>query len=228
MSYYTDIISSYIWTLLWRGQVLSYQVVFVLHNMFGGRNLLQHQLWNYRHIHWIATSAILLSFQVLYNLPYLSRQQQDTANRCPISIHRTCSHHKIWCKSCNTAPIFAVLRVEAWWSRKWLVLCVQSVLWRVQLHTMNCWHDLAFWTVYYWGPHVFFCQWGTSLQCVDSGPWSGKELLPRIFTVSLTTLEFGLSSPCILASTADCTKLLNHFLGVYSTKRRTCANKIPL
>ena len=53
---------------------LSYHDVCVLHNLFWGRNLLQHQQWNYRHI---ATSAIKLSFQVLYTLPVLSRQEQE-------------------------------------------------------------------------------------------------------------------------------------------------------
>ena len=149
MSYYTDITSRYIWILLWRGQALCYHVACVLHNMFWGRNLLQHQQWNYRHSHLIATSAIQLSFQVLYNIPALSRQEQDTANRCPFPTLRTCLHRKIWWRSCSTAPTFAILRIEERTTRQWLALCVQSVLWRVQLHTINCSHDLDFWTVYY-------------------------------------------------------------------------------
>ena len=150
MSYYTGMTSPYIWTLLWRGQVLSYHVVDVIHNIFGRRNLLQHQQWNYWHSHLIATSAIRLSLQVWYNLPVLSQQEQDTANLCPFPTPRTFLHHRICWRSCSTAPTFAVLRIEEWKTRQWLALCVQSLLWWVQLHTMNCSHDLAFWTVYYW------------------------------------------------------------------------------
>ena len=84
---------------------------------------------------------------------------------CPFPALRTCLHRRNWCRSCSTAPSFAVLRVEEWRTRQWLVLCVQSVLWLVQLHTMNCSHDLVFWTVDYDWPHVFSCQWGTLLQC---------------------------------------------------------------
>ena len=175
MSYYTDITSPHIWILLWRGQALSYHVVCVLHNMFWVRNLLQHQQWNYRHSHLIATSAIQLSFQVLYNLPVLSRQEQDTENLCPFLTLPTCLHHRIWWRSCSTAPTFANLRIEEWKSRQWLALCVQYVLWRVQFHTMNCSHSLAFWTIYYLWPHVFFRQWGTSLQCVGSCSWSDNR-----------------------------------------------------
>ena len=149
MSYYTDITSPYIWILIWRGQILSHHVVCVLHNMFGGRHLLQHQQWKYRHSHWTATSAIPLSIQVLCNLPVLSRQEQRTANLCPFPTPRTCLQQKIWWRSCSTAPTFAVLCTEERRTRQWLVLCVQSRLWRVQLHTMNCSNDLAFWKVYY-------------------------------------------------------------------------------
>ena len=149
MSYYTDITFPYIWTLLWRGQALSYLVVYVLHNMFGRRNLLKHQQWNYRHGHLFATSAIQLSLQVLCNLAVLSRQDQDTVNLCPFPTFRTCLHHRIWWRSCITAPTFAILRIAEWRTRQGLVLCVQSQLLRVQLHTMNCSNGLAFWTVYY-------------------------------------------------------------------------------
>ena len=149
MSYYIDITSQYIWTLLWRSQAISYHVVWVLHNMFGGRNLLQHLQWNYRHNHLIATSAIQLSFQVLHNLPVLSRQEQGTANLFPFPTLPTWLHHRIWWRNCSTAPTFAVLRIEEWRIRRWLALYVQSVLWWVQLHTINCSHDLAFGTVYY-------------------------------------------------------------------------------
>ena len=119
MSYYTDITSPYIWILLWRGQVLSYQVVCVLYNMFGGKSFLQHQQWKYRHSHLIATSAIPLWFQVLYNLPVLSRQEQGTANLCPLPTLGTCSHHRIWWRSCSTAPTFEVFRIEEWRTRQW-------------------------------------------------------------------------------------------------------------
>ena len=44
-----------------------------------------------------------------------------------------------------------------------------------------------------------------------------QELLAKIFIVSANTLELGFSSPCLRAMTADCTKLLKHFLGVYWT-----------
>ena len=121
----------------------------VLHNMLQGRNLLPHQQWNYRHSHLIATCAIQLSFQVLYNIPVLSRQEQDTANLCPLLTLRNCLHHKIWWRSCSTAPTFATLRNEEWRTRQWLVLCVQFQLWRVQLRTMICSYNLASWTVYY-------------------------------------------------------------------------------
>ena len=171
MSYYRDITSPYIWTLLQKGQALSYRVVCVLHSMFCGRNLLRHQQWIYRHNHLIATSAIPLSFQVSCNLPVLSRQEQRTTNLCPFPTVRTCLHRKIWWrKSCSTAPTFAFLRIDEWRTRQWLVLCVQSQLSRVQLHTMSCSNDLEFWTVYYYKPHVFFRHWGSLLQCVGFGP----------------------------------------------------------
>ena len=112
--------------------------------MFWGKNLPQHQQWNYRHRHSIAASAIPLSFQVLDILPVLSRQEQDTASLCPFPTLRTCLHHRICWRSCSTAPFFAVLRIEDWRTRQWFALCVQFVLWRVQLHTMNCSHDLDF------------------------------------------------------------------------------------
>ena len=143
MSYYIDITSQYIWILLQIGQALSYHIICVLHNMSWGRNLLEHQSI-YWHSQLIATSAIELSFQVLYNLPVLSRQEQDTANLCPFLTLRTCLHHKIWWRSCSTAPAVAILRIEEWRTRQWLALCVQFVLCRVQLHTMNCSHDLVF------------------------------------------------------------------------------------
>ena len=149
MSHNTDITSPYIWTLLWRGQSLSYHVVCVIHNMFGGRISLQHQQWNYRHSHLIATSGIPLPFQLRYNLPVIFRPEQDTANLCQFPTLRTCSHHKIWWRSYSKAPIFAVMRIEEWRTRDWLALCVQSVLWRVQLHTKNCSHAPASSTVYY-------------------------------------------------------------------------------
>ena len=147
MSGFTDVTSLYIWTFSGEG-MLSYHVVCVLHNMFGGIKLLQHQQWNYRHSHLIATSAIPLSFQVWYNLPVLSRQEQDTANLCPFLTLRTCLHQRIWWRGCGTAPTF-VLRIKEWRTRQWLALSVQSVLWRFQIHTMSCSHGLAFWTVYY-------------------------------------------------------------------------------
>ena len=149
MSYYTHITSPYIWTLHWRVRVLSYYVVCVLHNMFGEKNLLQHQLWNYRPSHLIATSAMLLSFQVWYNLPVLSRQEQDTANLCPYPTLRTCLLHRIWWRSCRKAPTFAALRIEERRTRHGLALCVQSLQWQVQLRLMKCSHDRASWTVYY-------------------------------------------------------------------------------
>ena len=115
--------------------------------MSGGRNLLQHQQWNYRHSHLIATSANPISFQVLYNLPVLSRQEQDTANLCPFPTLWTSLHHKILWRSCSTAPTFAVLRFEEWRIRQWLALCVQSERWWVQYHTITYSYYLAFWTV---------------------------------------------------------------------------------
>ena len=114
--------------------------------------------------HLTATPAIQLSFQVLYNLPVASRQEQKTANLCPFLLLRTCLHHRIWWRSCSKAPTFATLSIGEWRTRQWLALYVQSVIWRVQLHTKKCSHDLVFWTIYYNWPHVFFCQWGTSLQ----------------------------------------------------------------
>ena len=74
MSYYADITSPYIWTLLWRGPALSDYVFYVSHNNFGGKYLLHHQQWNYRNGYLIATSAIPLSIQVWYNLPVLLRR----------------------------------------------------------------------------------------------------------------------------------------------------------
>ena len=138
--------------------------------MFRGRNLLQHQRLYYRQSHLIATSAIQLSFQNLYNVPVPSREEQVTTNLCPFPTLRTCLHHRIWWRSCSTAPTIAFVRIEDWRTQQWWALSVQSVLWRVKLHTMNCSHDLAFWTVYYYWLHVFFRQRGTSLQCVGSGP----------------------------------------------------------
>ena len=148
MSYYTDITSPYIWILLWRGQTLSYHVLFVLYNMFWRRNLLKHQQWSYRHSQLIATSAIQLSIQVVNNLPVLSGEQ-DIGKLCPFPTLRTCLHRRIWWRSCSTAPIFAILPIEEWRTRHRLALRVQCVLWRLQLHTMICSHDLAFWTFNY-------------------------------------------------------------------------------
>ena len=156
MSYYIDITSPYIWILLYIGQALSYHVICALHNMFWGRKLLQHRQWNYRHSHLIATSANPLSFHVLYNLPFLSRQEHDMASLCPFPTLGTCLHHRIWWRSCSTAPTIAVLCNQDWRSWQWLVVRVQSVLWLVQLHTKICSHVLASWTVYYYWPHVFF------------------------------------------------------------------------
>ena len=150
MSDYTDITSSYIWAILWRSQALSYHVVCVLHNMFRGKSLLEHQQWNYRHSHLIITSVISLFFQVLYNFPIPSRQEQGTANLYPFPTLRNCLQYRIWWKSCSTAPTFAVLCVKEWRTRFWLVFCVQSELWRVQHHTTNCSCDLTFWTVYFY------------------------------------------------------------------------------
>ena len=155
------------------GQALSYHVVCVLHNTFVRRNLLQHQQWNYWHSHLTATSAILLPYQVLYIIPFLSRQEQDTAKVCPFPIFRTWLHHRICWRSCSTAQTFAVLRIEEWRSRQWLARCVQSVLWRVQLRTINRSHDLAFWTLFYYWLHVVVSQLRTSVQCAGCGLWSG-------------------------------------------------------
>ena len=143
--------------------------------MFWGKNLLWHQQWNYRHSHLIATSAIQLSFRVLCNLTVLSRQEQDTANLCPFLTLRFCLHHRNCRRSFSIAPTFATFRIEEWRTRQWLALSVQPKLWRVQLHTMNCSHDLAFWTIYYYWSHAFFRQWGTSLQCVGFDLWSDSR-----------------------------------------------------
>ena len=124
--------------------------------MFCGRNLLQHQQWEYRQSHLAATSAIVLSFQVLYNLPVLCGQEQDTASLCPFLTLRICLGYRIWWRRCSTAPTSAVLRNEEWRVRQRLGLCVQSVLWQVQLHTMNGSHDLAFWKICCYWPQVLF------------------------------------------------------------------------
>ena len=63
--------------------------------MLVGRNLLQHQQWNYRHKHLMATSDIPLSSQVLYNLPVHSRQEHDKANLYPFPTLRNCLNHRI-------------------------------------------------------------------------------------------------------------------------------------
>ena len=128
--------------------------------MFWGGSLLQHQQWNFRQSHLIATSAMPLLFHVLYNLSVLSRQNQVTANLYPLPTFRTCVNHRNYWRSCSAAPTFAVLRIEEWRTRQWLVFCVQSVLRWVQLHSMNCSHDLAFWTVYYQWTLVFFVSEG--------------------------------------------------------------------
>ena len=111
-----------IWTLLWRGQALSYLIVCVLHNMFGGRNLQQHQQWKHRHSHLIATSAIPLSFHVWYNLPVLFGKSK-IQRICPCPTFRTCLLHRNWWRKCSTAPTFAVLRIEESRPRQWLALC---------------------------------------------------------------------------------------------------------
>ena len=139
MSYYIDISSQFIWTLLYTGQALSYHFVCVSHNMLWGRNWPQHQQWNYRHSHLIATSAVQLSFPVFYNLPVFSRQEQDPANLCPFLTLRPCLHQRTWWRSCSTAAPFATLRVEEWKTRQWLALCVQSVFWRVELLNFIQW-----------------------------------------------------------------------------------------
>ena len=148
MSYYTDITSPYIWTLPWRDQSLSYHTGRVLRNVFRGRNLLQHQQQYYLYNHLISTSAIPLSFQVWYNLPVLSRQEQDAAGLCQFPTLRICLQEGIWWRSCGRAPTVAVLRIEERKTRFWFALCVQNGLWRVQFHTKNCSHHLAFLTSY--------------------------------------------------------------------------------
>ena len=55
---------------------------------------------------------------------------------------------RIWWSSCCTAPTLAVLPFEKWKFPQWLAVCVQSMLWRVQLCSMNCSHDLVLRTVY--------------------------------------------------------------------------------
>ena len=49
--------------------------------------------------------------------------------------------------------------------------------------------------------------------------WHLYELLASSFTVSATTLECGSSFPSLRPFTADWTKLLKHFNGVYRTNR---------
>ena len=119
-------------------------MLFVFDTTCLGGKLLQHQHWNYRHSIMIATSAIQLSFQVLYNLPVPSQQEQDTANLCPFLTPRTGLHYRTW-RSCNTAPTFAVLRFEEWRTRQWLVSCVRSVC---ALESSTSYNDLFTWSSY--------------------------------------------------------------------------------
>ena len=58
--------------------------------------------------------------------------------------------------------------------------------------------------------------------------WYPYDLLARSFIVSATIVEFGFSSPCLLASAADCTKLLKHFFRVLNKAVHFYANKTHL
>ena len=78
-----------------------------------------------------------------------------------------------------------------------------------------------------------FPRWDTSLQCVGCGQFIDNQRSFRLhcfsnFIVLATTLEFAISPLCLLSSTADCTKLLKHFLGFYSTKRCNSVQKAPV
>ena len=188
--------------------------------MFWGRNLLQHQQWNCRHSHLIVTSAIPLSFQVLYNLPVLSRQEQDRANLCPFPSLRTCLYHKIWWRSCSTAPTFAVLRIEE--KNPTMIASLCSIC---TLASSTSYNELLIWSSFsnsllLMAASVFSLvrYLVTVLQCVGSCPWYGSRRSCWLAPAAMT-LGFGFLSPCLLASTADCTKLLKHFFGAYSTKR---------
>ena len=151
MSYYTDITSPYIWTLLWRGQVPSYHVFLCFTQHVRGKQIarasavkLSTQSFDRNFCH-----SALISGLIQSSKSYLSRKEQGTESFCPFLFLRTCWHHKIWRRSCSKAPAFAVLRIEERRTRQRVALYVQSVLWRIQLHAMKCSHALASWTVYY-------------------------------------------------------------------------------
>ena len=169
----------------------------------------------------IAIVPILFSIQVGCNLRVLSRQQQDAAKLCPFPSLRTCAHHKIPWKSCSTVPAFVVFYIEEGRVPQWLALCVQSVFWRVQPHAMNSSHDLLFWNslLITTGGVFFVADYFVTVFQLRSIIWQRQGLLPRSFIVSATTLEFGFLSLFLFASTAGCTKLLNDFFWVYSTKQ---------
>ena len=57
-----------------------------------------HEQWNYRCNPPIAGAPIPLSFQVGYNPPFPSGQEQDTANLCPFPSLLTCLRHRNWWK----------------------------------------------------------------------------------------------------------------------------------
>ena len=123
---------------------------------------------------------------------------------------------KDFSKICSTNPFSQFWKVKNKKPRQWLLLCVQSVLWRVQLHIMQCSLKklllIAAW--------VFSSLWYLVTVCrLPSKIGKPQELLARSFIVSATTLEFKFSSACPLASTADYTKLLKRLFGIYSTKR---------
>ena len=81
-------------------------MLFVFYTKFSGKQICYSFSSETIDSHLIATSAIQLSFHVLYNLPVLSRQEQDAASLCPFTNLRTCLHHRIWWRSCSTAPTF--------------------------------------------------------------------------------------------------------------------------
>ena len=85
---------------------------------------------------WSQSFPTLLSFQVGYNLPVPSAQEQGRES-VSISNFPTLLTSRICWKNCVTVPSFVFLPIEVWKTRQRLVFCVQPVLWIAQHHTVN-------------------------------------------------------------------------------------------
>ena len=168
-SCYRDITSLYTWTLLWKIRVLSFRVFCACHSTFERRKFLEPTAvklslhsFDRNRSHSVSTSGRLHS-----SISVSARERYGESVSTSKSSKVQTSPNLLE-KNCSTGSAFVVLHTEERRIRQWLVLCVQSVLWQVQLQTMNCWHDLVFSLLVI--AACVFSLWVTSFQCVGYGP----------------------------------------------------------